>query len=35
MKDFDRGAIRELVYPDSELTKETWKTLCRIHGDKK
>jgi hypothetical protein len=32
MEDFDRGAVRTLVYPDSELTRETWKTLCRIHA---
>lgn len=27
--EFDRGAVRQLVYPDSELTRETWETLCR------
>jgi hypothetical protein len=27
--DFDKGAIRRLVYPDSEFTRETYETLCR------
>lgn len=25
-------AVRRLVYPDSELTKETWETLCEAHA---
>jgi len=31
-KDFDNGAVRRLIYPDSELTCETWETLCKNHG---
>jgi hypothetical protein len=31
---FDCGkAKRELVYPDSEFTQETWDTLCPKHAD--
>jgi hypothetical protein len=30
--DFDKGAVRRLVYPDSHFTCETWETLCRKHG---
>lgn len=29
IKDFGEGALRRLVYPDSELTEETWETLCK------
>ena len=25
-------AIRRLVYPDSEFTRETWETLCMKHS---
>jgi len=32
-EDFDAGAVRRLVYPDSELTRETFETLCRIHAE--
>jgi hypothetical protein len=32
MDDFDNGAVRDLVYPDSEFTRETWKTLCKKHA---
>jgi len=32
MDDFDHGAVRELVYPDSEFTRETFETLCKEHG---
>ena len=32
LEDFERGAIRHLIYPDSEFTRETWETLCRHHG---
>jgi hypothetical protein len=31
--DFGRAAVRRLVYPDSEFTRETWETLCRAHSD--
>ena len=33
MEDFDKGAVRNCVYPDSELTKETWETLCCVHAE--
>ena len=26
-------ASRRLIYPDSELTRETWETLCERHRD--
>jgi hypothetical protein len=26
--DFSKGAVRKLVYTDSELTRETYETLC-------
>jgi hypothetical protein len=29
MSDFPSPATRNLVYPDSELTKETWETFCK------
>jgi hypothetical protein len=31
--DFDNGAIRRLIYPDSDRSVETWETLCRDHAD--
>lgn len=34
LDDFDKGAVRRLIYPDSELTRETYETLCRLHGEK-
>jgi hypothetical protein len=30
--DFDRGAVRRLVTPDSHWSKETWETLCIEHA---
>ena len=33
MADFGSGAIRRLIYPDSDRTEETWETLCRRHAD--
>ena len=32
LDDFGRGAVRNCVYPDSELTCETWETLCIEHA---
>lgn len=32
MSDFNKGARRKLVYPASELTSETWETLCVKHS---
>jgi hypothetical protein len=32
LEDFGKGAVRDCVYPDSELTRETWKTLCIRHA---
>lgn len=32
LDDFNHGAIRKLVYPDSERTRETWETLCKEHA---
>jgi hypothetical protein len=32
MADFDRGAIRRLVHPDTEFTCEKWETLCCTHA---
>jgi hypothetical protein len=32
LMDFDKGAVRRLIYPDSELTCETWETLCIDHA---
>ena len=32
LEDFERGAVRNLVYPDSDRTSETWETLCCRHG---
>lgn len=32
LDDFDNGAVRRLVYPDSEFTRETWETLCLEHS---
>lgn len=34
MDDFDNGAVRELITPDSYLTDEEWETLCKKHADK-
>jgi hypothetical protein len=34
LDDFDKGAVRRLIYPDSERTAETWETLCRAHARK-
>jgi hypothetical protein len=31
-KDFDDGATRELISPDSEYSMETWETLCKKHA---
>lgn len=31
-EDFDRGASRTLLYPGSELTRETFETLCIEHA---
>jgi hypothetical protein len=33
MDAFGKGAVRKLIYPDSELTKEAWETLCVEHAD--
>ena len=33
MADFDKGAVRRMVYPDSDRSAETWETLCRDHGE--
>ncbi len=34
--DLDKGlAVRDMIYPDSELTRETWETLCKEHNDKR
>jgi hypothetical protein len=30
--EFDNGATRDLIYPDSVLTRETWETLCAKHA---
>lgn len=27
-----RRAVRNLIYPDSEVTRETWETLCPDHN---
>jgi hypothetical protein len=35
MEDFDRGAVRNLIYPDSHFTAEEWETLCIRHADGK
>jgi hypothetical protein len=32
LEDFDKGAIRRLIFPDSEFTHETYETLCRHHA---
>lgn len=31
-EDFDRGAVRQLVTPDSAYTRETYETLCIEHA---
>ena len=30
--DFENGAIRKLIEPDSDYSTECWETLCRIHA---
>lgn len=30
--DFDNGAVRRFMFPDSEFTRETYETLCREHA---
>lgn len=32
-KDFGKGAVRNLLTPDSDCSKETWETLCVKHVD--
>jgi hypothetical protein len=32
LDDFDNGAVRNLEYPDSEFTRESWETLCIKHA---
>jgi hypothetical protein len=32
IQDFTDGAVRRLIYPDSDRTVETWETLCRVHA---
>jgi hypothetical protein len=32
MVDFDKGAVRRFVCPDSELTRESYETLCVKHA---
>lgn len=32
LSDFDKGAVRSMVTPDSDRSRETWETLCRKHG---
>ena len=32
-KDFRNGAIRVMVLPESDLSKETYKTLCIEHAE--
>lgn len=34
-KDFDDGAIRQMVTPDSDYSAETWETICKdcVRGD--
>jgi hypothetical protein len=32
LSDFEHGAIRRLVYPDSHRTVETYETLCKHHA---
>lgn len=29
MAEFGNGAVRDMVYPDSDRTRETWATLCK------
>jgi len=33
MEDFDLGAVRRLIYPDSDHSVETWETLCLEHAE--
>lgn len=32
MDDFARGAVRDMITPDSDRSRESWKTLCIKHG---
>ena len=32
LADFGNGAVRRLIFPDSEYTRETYETLCRKHA---
>jgi hypothetical protein len=32
-KDFDHGAVRTLLTPDSDHSREEWETLCQRHRD--
>jgi hypothetical protein len=34
LEDFDNGAVRRLIYPDSDRSVETWETLCIRHAKK-
>lgn len=31
MDDFDKGATRHMLTPDSDRSREEWKTLCIEH----
>jgi len=33
MEDFDNGAIRHMITPDSDRSREEWETLCIKHGE--
>ena len=33
IKDFQSGARRELVTPDTSFTSETFETLCKDHAN--
>lgn len=32
MDDFDNGAIRRMLTPDSDRSREEWETLCKAHA---
>jgi hypothetical protein len=32
MRDFEKGAVRHMVTPDSDRSREEWETLCLKHG---
>jgi hypothetical protein len=34
MDDFDKGAVRHMVMPDSDRSSEEWETLCVEHGER-